>query len=145
MPLLLFWTILRSTGGDGLHSSESIRLKDVPFFFLCSPGLGLRGLAFAVLACFPPGWNGGFHLLRFPGESLGRGRTFFGRWVLPDSRALGAGLPGLPGSWSLELLPPSHSGCVQLPLPLLFITPLASLVFPSENFGVMGVDGVFGS
>ena len=142
---LLFWAILRSTGGDGLHSSESIRLKDVPFFFFCSPGLGLRGLAFAVLACFPPGWNGGFHLWRFPGESLGRGRTFFGRWVLPDSRALGAGLPGLSGSWSLELLPLSRLGCVQLPLPLLFITPFASLVFPSENFGVMGVDGVFGS
>ena len=42
------------------------------FSFLCSPGLGLRGLAFAVLACFPPGWNGGFHLWRFSGESLGR-------------------------------------------------------------------------
>ena len=70
MPLLLFWAILRSTGGDGLHSSESIRLKEVPFFFFFSPGLGLRGLAFAVLACFPPGWNGGFHLWRFPGSLL---------------------------------------------------------------------------
>ena len=145
VPLLLFWAILRSTGDDGLPSSESIRLKDAPFFFFCFPGLGLRGLAFAMLACFPPGWNGGFHLWRFLGESLGRGRTFFGRWVLPDSRALGAGLPGLPGSWSLELLPPSRLGCMQLPLPLLFITPFTSLVFPSENFGVVGVDGVFGS
>ena len=148
MPLLLFWAILHSTGGDGLHSSGSIRLKDVPFFFFCSPGLGLRGLAFAVLGCFPPGWNGGFHLWRFPGESLGRGRTLFHRWVLPDSIALGVrlpGFPGLPGSWSLELLPPSRSGCVQLPLPLLFITPFASLVFPRGNFGIVGVDGVFGS
>ena len=32
----------------------------------------LGGLAFAVLACFPPGWNGGFHLWRCSGESLGR-------------------------------------------------------------------------
>ena len=70
--------------------------------------------------------------------------AFFGRWVLPDSRALDAGLPGLPGSCSIELLPPSRSGCVQLPLPLLFITPFASLVF-LENFGFVGVDGVFGS
>ena len=32
----------------------------------------MRGLAFAVLACFPPGWSGGFHLWRCSGESLGR-------------------------------------------------------------------------
>ena len=67
------------------------------------------------------------------------------RLILPDSRALGTGLPGLPGSWSLELLPPSRSGCVQLPLPLLFITPFAILVFPRENFVYEGVGGVFGS
>ena len=77
--------------------------------------------------------------------SLGRGRTFFDRLILPIARALGTGLPGLPGSWSLELLSPSRSGCVQLPLPLLFITPSAMLVFPRENFGFEGVDGVFGS
>ena len=70
--------------------------------------------------------------------------AFFGRWILPDSSALGVGLPGLLGSCSVELLPPSRSGCVQLPLPLLFITPFASLVF-LENFGFMGVDGVFSS
>ena len=105
----------------------------------------MRVLAFAVWVGFPPGWIGGFHLWRLPDESLGRGRTFFDRLILPDSRALDAGLPGIPGSWSLELLPPSHSGCVQLPLPLLFITPFAILVFPCENFGFEGVDGVFGS
>ena len=55
--------------------------------------------------------------------------AFFGWWILPDSSALGAGLPSLLGSCSIELLPPSRSGCVQLPLPLLFITPFASLVF----------------
>ena len=32
----------------------------------------------------------------------------------------------------------------QLPLPLLFFTPFASLVF-LENFGLVGVDGGFGS
>ena len=79
------------------------------------------------------------------GESLGPGCAFFGRLVLPDSRALGAGLPGHPGSWSLELLPPLRSGCVWLSLLLLFVTPFAILVFPGKNFGFMGVDGVFGS
>ena len=115
------------------------------FFYFCSPGLSLRVLAFAVWVRFPPGWNGGFHLWRFPGESLGWGRPFFDRLILPGSRALGARLPGIPGSWSLEQLPLSRSGCVQLPLPLLVITPFAILVFPRENFGFKGVDGVFGS
>ena len=41
------------------------------------------------------------------GESFGPGHAFFGWLVLPDSRALGDGLPGPPGSWSFELLPPS--------------------------------------
>ena len=36
-----------------------------------------------------------------------------------------------------------HVQGVQLPLPLLFVTPFASLVF-LENFGFVGVDGVFG-
>ena len=54
------------------------------------------------------------------------------------------GLPGLLGSCSIELLPPSRSSCVQLPLPLLFIIPFAILVF-LENFGFVGVDGVFDS
>ena len=70
--------------------------------------------------------------------------ALFGPWIFPDSSALGVGLPGLLGSCSIELLPPSRSGCVLLPLPLLFITPFASLVF-LENFGFVGVDGDFGS
>ena len=136
MPFLLFWAILCSTDGDGLHSSEGVEIEKCSvFFYFCTP----------VWVGFPLGWNGGFHLWRLPGESLGRGRTFFDQLILPHSRALGAGLPGLPGSWSLELLPPLRSGCVQLPLPLLFITPFAILVFPRENFGFEGVDGVFGS
>ena len=40
------------------------------------------------------------------GESPGH---LFGRLVLPDARAMGAGLPGLPGSCHSELLPPSPS------------------------------------
>ena len=118
---------------------KAFRLRNVPFFFFCSPGLGLRGLAFAVLACFPPSWNGGFHLWRLPGES--RSRSCLLRLVgSPRFKSLGCQT-----TWSLELLPPSHSGGVQLPLPLLFITPFACLVFPRENFGFVGVDGVFGS
>ena len=106
---------------------KALRLRNVLFFDFCSAGLGLRVLAFAVWVCFPPGGNGGFHLWRPLGESLGRGHAFFDRLILPDSGALGAGIPGLPGSWSLELLPPSRSGCMQLPLPLLFATPFAIL------------------
>ena len=124
---------------------KALRLRNVPVFFFCSPGLGLRVLAFTVWSFLPPGWNGGLPLVEASGESLGRDRTFFDRLVLPDSRALGAGLPGPPGSWSLEFLPPSRSGCVQLPLLLLFITPFAIFVFPRENFGLVGVNGVFGS
>ena len=41
------------------------------------------------------------------GESPGR---LFGLLVLPDAGAMGAGLPGLPGSCHSELLPPSPSG-----------------------------------
>ena len=143
MPFLRFWAILRSTGGDCLHSSESIEIEKLSVFYFCSPGLGLRVLSFAVWAGFPPGWYGGFYLWGLPDESLVRGRASFNRLILPDSRALDAGLPGLPGSWSLELLPPSCSGCVRLTLPLLFITPFAILLFPRENFGFEGVGGVW--
>ena len=41
------------------------------------------------------------------GESLGH---LFGPSVLPDSGALGARLPGLPGSCPIKLLPPSRLG-----------------------------------
>ena len=39
------------------------------FFFSRLPRSRLGGLDFAVLACFPPGWNGGFPLWRCSGES----------------------------------------------------------------------------
>ena len=83
---------------------KALTLRNVPFFYFCSPGLGLRVLAFAVWASSWLEW--GLPLVEASGESLGRGRAFFDQLVLPDSRALGAGLPGTPGSWSLELLPP---------------------------------------
>ena len=66
---------------------KALRLRNVPFFYFFSPGLGLRVLAFTVWAWFPPGWNGGFHLWGLPGDSLGRGRAFFDRLILPDSGA----------------------------------------------------------
>ena len=142
MPLLLFSAILRSTGGDGLHSSESIKIEKRSVFLFSAPQVSACGVLLSqcwlvfLLVGMVASTCGGFRV------SLSA--AFFGRWILPDSRALGAGLPGLPGSCSIELLPPSHSGCVQLPLPLLFITPFASLVF-LENFGFVDVDGVFGS
>ena len=48
------------------------------------------------------------------GESPGR---LFGQLVLPDARAVGAGLPGLPGSCHSELLPPSPSARKLLRFP----------------------------
>ena len=79
------------------------------FSFLSSPGLGLGALLSQCWLVF---------LLVGMVTSTGGGVrgslsvAFVGRWILPDSRALGAGLPGLLGSCSIELLPPSRSGCV---------------------------------
>ena len=69
------------------------------FFFSRLPRSWLGGLAFAVLTCF---------LLVGMVASTGGGIwgclsvDYFDRWFLPDSSALGAGLPGLLGSffWS---------------------------------------------
>ena len=47
-------------------------MRNGPFFFNRLPRSRIGGFAFAVLACFPPGWNGDFHLWRYSGESLGR-------------------------------------------------------------------------
>ena len=73
-------------------------------------------------------------------ESSGR---LFGRLILPDARAMGAGLPGLPGSCHHELLPPSTSGRAATTVALL----LHALARPgfTETFAVGGVDDVFGS
>ena len=145
MPFLLLWAILRSTGGDGIHSSESIGIEKRSVFLFLLPRSWLAGPRFRSVGWFSSWLEWELPLVEASGESFGPGRAFFGWLVLPDSRALGARLPGLPGTWSLELLPPSCSGCVQLSLPLLFVTPFAILVFPSKNFGFRGVDCVFSS
>ena len=74
-------------------------------FLFPAPQVSAWGPCFRSVDLFPPGWNGGFHLWRYSGVPLGR---LFDRWFLPDSSALGIGLPGL---LLLELLPPSRSGC----------------------------------
>ena len=99
------------------------------------------------------------------GESPGR---LFGRLILPDVRAVGAGLPGLPGSCHSELLPPSPTGRTATTVALLLhalprpgfsetftvgrtATTVALLLHAlprpgfSETFTVGGVDGVFSS
>ena len=119
---------------------KALRLRNVSYFLFLLPRSRLAGPCFRSV-----GWFSSWLEWWLPGKSLGQGCTFFDRLILPGSRALGAGLPGIPGSWSLKLLPPSRSGCVQLPLPPLFITPFAILVFPCEYFGFEGVDGAFGS
>ena len=74
------------------------------------------------------------------GESYSR---LFGRLILPDARAVGAGLRGLPGSCHSELLPPSPAGWAATAVALL----LHALARPgfTETFAVGGVDVVFGS
>ena len=72
MPLLLF---LRPFSVPPVVTAFTLRKVlqiEKCSVFLFSARLGMRSLAFAVLACFPPGWNGGFHLWRYLGESLGR-------------------------------------------------------------------------
>ena len=115
--------------------------ETVRFFFSRLPRSQLGGLAFAVLACFPPGWNGGFHFWRYSGGSLGR---LLRPVVSPRFKCPGCWFTWSPGLFLLELLPPSHSGCGIYRCPSLFFTPFASLVF-LENFGFVGVDGGFSS
>ena len=74
------------------------------------------------------------------GESPGR---LFDRLILSDARAVGAGLPGLPGSCHGELLPPSPSGRTATTVAMLHHA-LAQPGF-TETFAVGGVDGVFSS
>ena len=145
MPFLLFWAIFHSTGGDGLHFSESIEIEKRSVFLFLLPRSRLAGPCFHSVGWFSFWLEWELELVEASSGSLSPGRAFFGRLVLPGSRAFVAGLPDSTGSCSLELLSPSHSGCVWLSLPLLFVTPFAILVFPGQNFGFMGVDGVFGS
>ena len=74
-----------------------MELRNGTFFFSQLPRSRLGGLAFAVLTCFllvgmVASICGGIR----GGVSVG----CFDRWFLPDSSALGAGLPGLLGSFS---------------------------------------------
>ena len=66
-------------------------------FLFSAPRVSAWGPCFRSVDLFPPGWNGGFHLWRYWG---GLSVDFFDRWFLPDSSALGAGLPSLLGSFS---------------------------------------------
>ena len=59
-------------GRSPFHSSENIKIEKRSVFLFSAPQVLAWSLAFAVLVCFPPGWNGGFHLWRFSGESLSR-------------------------------------------------------------------------
>ena len=43
MALLLFWAILRSTGGDSLHSSESIKIEERSVFSFSAPQVSAWG------------------------------------------------------------------------------------------------------
>ena len=64
-------------------------------FLFSAPQVSAWGPCFRGVDLFPPSWNGGFHLWRYLGVLS---VNCFDRWCLPDSRALGAGLPGLLGS-----------------------------------------------
>ena len=67
------------------------------FFFSRLPRSRLGGLAFAVLTCF---LQVGMVASTCGGIRGGLSVDCFDRWFLPDSSALGAGLPGLLGSFS---------------------------------------------
>ena len=137
VPLLLFWAILCSTGGDSLHSSESIKIKKRYVFLFLLPRSRLAGPCFRSVGLFSSWLEWWLPLVEASGW-VSRSRSCLLRPVgSPRFKSLGCR-----ATWSLELLPPSRSGCVQLPLPLLFITPFASLVFPRENLGFVGVDSV---
>ena len=118
---------------------KALRLRNVPFFLKLLPRYWLAESCFRSVGLFPPDWNDSFHLWRFR-ESLSV--IFSGGRFSPSQE------PWVPGYLvSLALALSSyclrHVQGMQLPLPLLFITPFASLVF-QENFGFVGVDGVFG-
>ena len=119
---------------------KALRLRNVPFFLYLLPRSRLAESCFRSVGLFPPGWNGSFHSWKFRVSpsvvfSTGRFSPIQEPW-----------LPGYLVSLALAL----SSYCLrrvqglQLPLPLLCITPFASLVF-LKNFCFVGVDGVFGS
>ena len=52
VPFLLFWAILHSTGGDGLHSSESIEIEERSVFRFLLPRSQLAGPCFHSVGLF---------------------------------------------------------------------------------------------
>ena len=109
-------------------------------FLFSAPQVSAWGLAFAVLTCF---LLVGMVASTCGGIRGGLSVDCFDWWFLPGS------MPWLPVdlvSWALSLgaIASVTFRLWQLPLPLLFLTPFATLVF-LENFGFMGVDGGFGS
>ena len=87
------------------------------FFFSRLPRSRLGGLAFAVLTCFL--------LVGMVASTCGGIRgcfsvDFFDRWFLPDSSALGAGLPGLLGSCSFSCGSYLCPSCSSHPSPAWF-------------------------
>ena len=74
-----------------------MELRNGTFFFSRLPRSRLGGLAFAVLTCF---LLVGMVASTCGGIRGGLSVDCFDQWFLPDSRALGAGLPGPLGSFS---------------------------------------------
>ena len=110
-------------------------------FLFPAPQVSAWGPCFRSVDLFPPGWNGVFHLWRYSGGAS-RSTASTGGFSLIQ-------VPWVPVylvSWALSLgaIASVMFRLWQLPLPLLFFTPFASLVF-LENFGFVGVDGDFGS
>ena len=83
-------------------------LKQNFIFLFCAHRSRLAGSCFLIVDYFSRGWKGSFYSWKL-----------LSRLVLPDARAVGAGLPGLPGSCHCELLPPSLSGQAATTVALL--------------------------
>ena len=103
---------------------KALRLRIVPFLWYLLPRSRLAESCVLSVGLFPPGWNGSFHSWRFRVSlsvvfAAGRFSPIQEPWV-----------PGYLFSLALALLSYClrHVQGVRLPLPLLFITPFASLV-----------------
>ena len=140
VPLLFFRPFSVPPVVTAFTLRKALRLRNVPFFLYLLPRSWIAESCFRSVGLFPPGWNGSFRSWRFRVSlsvifSAGRFSPIQEPWVPGYLVSLALAL----SSYCLR-----HVQGVQLLLPLLFITPFASLVF-LENFGFMGVDGVFGN
>ena len=91
--LLLGHSLFRQWCRSSLLALHRIEKRYV--FLSSAPQVSAWGPCFRGVDLLPPSWNGGFHLWRYSGVLS---VACFDRWFLPNSRALGAGLPGLLGS-----------------------------------------------